>query len=81
MSETQPPAGPIETIVAAEVAKVVAASLATEPAPAASKPNPTLRAALQAARGKAQGAKRQLMLDNLADALCDTIDAMLEAMK
>ena len=85
MSETftpaaEPATGPtLEAIVATEVAKDVAADLRAEPAPAVASPNVALRAALTEARGKAATAKRQLMLDNLADAVCDALDAIIAA--
>ena len=72
MSET------IEAIVAADVA----ADVAAEPAPAAPvavNPNVALRAKLQEARAKAATSGRQLMLDNLAAAVCDALDAIIAA--
>jgi hypothetical protein len=71
---------PLEAIVAADVAADLAAQPApVVPAPVTPNPNIALRAKLQEARAKAATAKRQLMLDNLADAVCDMADAIIAA--
>jgi hypothetical protein len=54
---------------------IVRRNIEIPPAPKAA----VLKSKLQAARKKAEYAKQKLLLDELCDAVCDVIDALLDA--